>query len=50
MTEKETALEEAGATDAVFVNTHQVSFPSLLSIFRFFCHIVVRLSRGKETE
>jgi hypothetical protein len=30
--EKESALEEAGAMDAVLVNTHQVCFPSLLSM------------------
>jgi hypothetical protein len=29
--EKESDLEEAGAMDAVLVNTHQVTFPSLLS-------------------
>ena len=32
VTEKESASEEAGATDAVLVNTHQASFPSLLYI------------------
>jgi hypothetical protein len=33
MPEKESALEEAGAMDAVLVNTHQVSYPSLLHVF-----------------
>ena len=43
MPEKESALEEAGAMDAVLVNTHKVSFPSLLFIlvdYRELCDLI----------